>query len=186
MAVSLLDHLMGRFFSPSAAFFKSRPKSFLKHELHADLNRSGPVRVYGMQERIAREAGTITRRIRRATITIDHVVAGIARVHGVVHPELGVVESIERFEPELQSVAFFDFHVLQQGHIKVKAAWVVQEISPRVSVGQPFWSRKLRRISQQRAETAPNHTIGSWLVGSRRVRNNVWIRSRSCNGGDAG
>ena len=67
----------------------------LEHELHTELERPGSVRVNWMQERIARQTRSISRRVRSAPITIDNVVAGVPWVHGVVHAELRVVERIE-------------------------------------------------------------------------------------------
>jgi len=89
-----------------------------------------------------------------AAITRDDVVPCVSRMRWVVNPELRVIPRVERFDPEFKRAAFSQREMLGQSHIKIRAAWVGEEIPASVAERQTRRGDKAARISQERPKSA--------------------------------
>ena len=133
--------------------------------LQTKLHGSGPMRIERAEEGrsgyaicpAAQKAGGI----HGAGITADNVVSAAARVIRIVEPELSVVEEIEDFRAKLNFAGLRNLKVLQECHVEVQAAWIVQEISTCIAEGQSARRNKLRWVIQQRPNAA-EIVVGPW------------------------
>jgi hypothetical protein len=81
-----------------------------KRQLKSELHNARIMRIDWMQERIARDATGVIRvanEPRRIlgvvrTVAVDLIVAGIARVRGIIYPELGVIKDIEKLSSKFE------------------------------------------------------------------------------------
>ena len=151
--VDVLDRLQ----STAQPDFDRVISALLKRVLQTELHDSGKMRIQRMQERgagyaIRASARLKARGIERSGIATDHIVSAALRIVRVVDSKFGVIENVEELCPKLELTAFCHFEMLQQRHVKVQAAGIVQEVSSRISEGQAARGDKLGRISQQWSE----------------------------------
>src|SRR5579863_4781120 len=109
--------------------------------LQAKLYGAGPVGIKRVQERSARHAIRTAVRLKAGGIygtgvTTDDVVSGASRIIGIVDSELGVVENIEKFRAQLDLARLGDLEVLQQRHVEVQAAGIIQEVAAGIAKSQ--------------------------------------------------
>ena len=126
--------------------------------LKAELNGARPVRIDGVQEGVAGEAIHAARSecaggIVRAAVTADRVAAGVAEVR-IVDTELGVIEDVEGLRPKLQCAVFVNHEKLQQGHIEVQAAGIIQKIPAGIPESKPAGSDEFIGIQEKGTEAA--------------------------------
>lgn len=94
------------------------------------------MRIDWVQEGTSRQAirppGEIcSRRVVRASVAANRVAAGVPQIR-IVDSKLGVVEDIERFRAKLNLATLLDHKMLEQGHVEIEAAGIIEEISSRV------------------------------------------------------
>jgi hypothetical protein len=94
-----------------------------------------------------------SRRIVRTTVTTYAVVTGVPEV-GIIDAELSVIENVESLCTELHFTAFVNLKVLQQRHVKVQAAWIIQKISAGIAKRQATRCNEFVGISEKRTEAA--------------------------------
>lgn len=128
-----------------------------KGPLQPKLHRSGPVCVERMQERgsghTVCSAGRLKAgRVDRAAVATDDVVTAAARIVGVVNTKLGMVKDIEDIRVETKLTKLRELEVLDQTHIEIQSAGIVEEISTGIAESQTSWRHKLRRIALERAK----------------------------------
>ena len=58
----------------------------------------------------------------RSTVATDGIAASVAKV-GIIDAELGVIEDVEGFGPELDFAAFVNHKMFEHRHIEVQAGW---------------------------------------------------------------
>ena len=134
----------------------------LESVFQAKLDRSWPVRVNGMQKRVAShaigsgddsvnswtlESGGIV----WAAVAADSVTAGVPEI-GIVDAKLGVVEKIESLRAKFDVAAFPNGKMFQQTHIEVSPVRIVQKVAARVPKRQAARRHEAVGISQQRPE----------------------------------
>jgi hypothetical protein len=86
------------------------------------------------------------RRILRATITTDYVIACTSGIVRVVDSILRVIENIESLRAEFQIAGFTRLEMLQERQVKIQTAGIIQEIPASVTEGKSAGSHKLGRI----------------------------------------
>ena len=127
-----------------------RSVAALEAIFHGQLQGARTVRIHRMQERVARQAirpsGEVgARGIIRPTIAIDGVASGVTQVR-VIKAELRVVEDIERFRAKLHLATLAYPEVLEQGHVKIQAARIIQEIPSSIAEREPARRNEFIRV----------------------------------------
>src|SRR5882762_7751812 len=109
----------------------------LKTELHPKLQSPRPVRVDRVQEGSSRYAvgsGAFEPgRVLRPGVTAHQIVSRNARIIGVVHPKLRVVEKVEGLGAKLQIASLPDLEVPEQRNIEIQSARVIEKVSPGIA-----------------------------------------------------
>src|SRR5580698_8943585 len=95
--------------------------SLLEGALQAELQDARVMRVHRMQEGVSGEAagGSCGVEFGLASVTVDDVIAGIARMAGIGNAELGVIEDVEGFGAKLDIQALRGLEVLEQRDVEV-------------------------------------------------------------------
>ena len=88
----------------------------------------------------------------RAGIATDNVVSCAAWIIRIVDSKLSVIENVKSLSTKLKLAGFADFEMLQQSHVEVHAAWIIQEVAASVAEGEPAGSHKWRWIANERAK----------------------------------
>ena|SRR5215469_12834795 len=121
--------------------------------------------IYRMQESTARhtiptgarasdwvQGRGIACRISWSAVAANHVAPCVSKI-GVVDTELCVIEDVECLRTKFEDATFCHFEVLQQAHIEIQAAWVVQKVSASVSERKCSRRDKPIGVSEEGAET---------------------------------
>jgi hypothetical protein len=132
-------------------------RRILETQLETKLYGARPMRIERVEERCpgnaigsaALESGGI----RGAGIATDDVVSGAAGVIGIVDSELRVIENVESLGPELELAGLANLEMLEQRHVEVRAARIIQEVASGVAKGEAARSDKLGRIADEGAKT---------------------------------
>ncbi len=106
----------------------------------------------GAGDAVCSSAPLKTRRVHRTCVATDDVVSAAARIVGIVYAKFGVIENVENICVEIELTKFGELEVLDQSHIKIQPARVVQEVSTSIAKGQPSRRHKLRWISLEWAK----------------------------------
>src|SRR5450755_393172 len=83
---------------------------------------------------------------RRTAIAANDVAASVPQ-DGIVDFELCMVKNIKCFEPELKTTLAKHPEILQQCHIEIPPAWVVERIPAGIAKGQSLRSGKGSGVS---------------------------------------
>jgi len=113
----------------------------LEARFQAKLQYPRVVSVDRMKKRLPNQAvgGSGGVKLRLAAITTDDVVACVAGVSRICNTELGVVEDVEGFGPELEIASLAErLEVFQQRHVEVGPRRIAQIVAARVAEGEPF------------------------------------------------
>ena len=62
-----------------------------------------------------------------------------------------MIEDVESFRAELKVKTLVQLEVLVQSHVEVPAAWIVEQVAPRVALSQPGGFCKCIRVKEERS-----------------------------------
>ncbi len=108
------------------------------------------MRVNGVQERVPEEAirsrADKSRRIIGTSVATRDIVGRIPPF-GIINSKLSVIENVERFGAKLQACRFTRLELLEQRHVEIQTAGIIQGIPAHIPECQPFRCDKCLRVA---------------------------------------